>query len=91
MASAGLQQGQGAKLKLPQFNSIQEEVQISGVPKVVILPIVANYHLYGGYPMQYPLTQGVSQPLPIRSQPLQPQPLRPQYPLFAGRKRKRSP
>jgi len=101
VASAGLQQS--VKVNLPQFKSIGENTQMTGgaVPKVVILPIVANYHLYGGYPMHYPLRSLApqplqpqpirSQPLPIRSQPLQPQPLWPQHPFFSGKKRKRSP
>ena len=100
MASAGLQQS--VKVNLPQFKSIEEKTQMTdrAVPKVVILPIVANYHLYGGYPMHYPLRslapQQPLQPQPIRSQPLQPQPLWPQplWPqrtFFSGKKRKRSP
>ena len=104
VASAGLQQS--VKVNLPQFKSIEENTQMTdgAVPKVVILPIVANYHLYGGYPMHYPLRSLAPQPLqplpirsqhlqtlPIRSQPLQPQPLWPQRPFFSGKKRKRSP
>ena len=78
MASAGLQQS--VKVNLPQFKSIGENTQMTdgAVPKVVILPIVANYHLYGGYPMHYPLRSLAPQPQPIRSQPLQPQPIRSQ-------------
>ena len=99
VASAGLQQS--VKVNLPQFKSIGENTQMTdgAVPKVVILPIVANYHLYGGYPMHYPLRSLAPQPQPIRSQPLQPQPIRlqplqplwPQHPFFSGKKRKRSP
>ena len=101
VASAGLQQS--VKVNLPQFKSIGENTQMTdgAVPKVVILPIVANYHLYSGYPMHYPLRSLApqhlqpqpirSQPLPIRAQPLQPQPLWPQRPFFSGKKRKRSP
>jgi len=89
VASAGLQQS--VKVNLPQFKSIEENTQMTdgAVPKVVILPIVANYHLYGGYPMHYPLRSLAPQPLqplPIRSHPLQPQ-----RPFFSGKKRKRSP
>ena len=89
MASAGLQQS--VKVNLPKFKSIEENTQMTdrAVPKVVILPIVANYHLYSGYPLHYPLrtlAQQPLQPLPIRSHPLQPQ-----RPFFSGKKRKRSP
>ena len=94
VASAGLQQS--VKVNQPQFKSIGENTQMTdgAVPKLVILPIVANYHLYSGYPMHYPLRSLAPQPLqtlPIRSQHLQPQPLRPQHPFFSGKKRKRSP
>ena len=90
MASAGLQQS--VKVNLPQFKSIEENTQMTdgAVPKVVILPIVANYHLYGGYPMHYPL-RSLAPQQPLQPQPIRSQPLWPQRTFFSGKKRKRSP